>query len=779
MAIIENEIFRFSNDVKSGCFNVNLNGANPISFVNNKLAITGQLSSGEHFDIDLLLRHSVVPTTHLSPDSVSLRFESAESEVGLFWVVDVALSDDGNLLKWRINVGNENPNPISIEKIYVLNPVVENHPNLKFNTSKNIDLRFFSNGWQSWSYTGATASDDRMRRSRLGFLQDPMVLNTGTPVFKKKGEFSSDLFAIVGDQKTGSGFVAGFLSQTHQFGSVTAKLNNYQILHAWANCDHVCLEPGKEISTDWFVIGTCDLHDSSSIDPYLDAVASAHAISKLHEPPVGWCSWYYYYQNISESKIASNIEVIDRIKESTPIKLIQIDDGFEQQVGDWLEFNEKFPNGFTNLVEKIKKKGCIAGVWLAPFIVHPRSRLAKEHQEWLLRRRDGKCTRAGFVWNSLGYALDLTVPAALEYVRLVIKTAVEEWGFQYLKLDFLYAAALDCEYADNTKTRAQVLRAGMLAVREAAGDDVTLLGCGAPLGSMLGIVDIMRIGADVGGHWKPDFFNLGFLFNREPHMPSAENSIHNIITRAWSHNKWWVNDPDCLLVREVSGLTLDEVQTLASVITMTGGSVLLSDDMQQLAADRLRIAQAIIPPINQRARVMDWMNPGTPVRMRLDLNGVVGEWNLISYSNWQDVTVTVSLSAEDYGIENADYFVNSFWKEKSWYAENGQPLFEGNVSPHQTILLAIRKKKLNPQFIASSLHVSQGLEIKQFEQKKKTLNILFGHNKRLNGYVELELENDPKTVKLDGQETRWKTTDLGTYRFFFHDCPPGSLVISY
>jgi len=162
----------------------------------------------------------------------------------------------------------------------------------------------------------------------------------------------------------------------------------------------------------------------------------------------------------------------------------------------------------------------------------------------------------------------------------VVDTAVHDWEFPYLKLNFLYAAALQGKYCDDTKTRAQVLRTGMEAIRNAAGKETTLLGCGAPLGSMLGLVDIMRIGADVSGHWTPTYFNIRFPFRKEPHMPSAENSVHNIINRSFLHKRWWVNDPDCLLVREESSLTLEEVQTLATVIALTGGSILLSDNME-------------------------------------------------------------------------------------------------------------------------------------------------------------------------------------------------------
>ena len=93
----------------------------------------------------------------------------------------------------------------------------------------------------------------------------------------------------------------------------------------------------------------------------------------------------------------------------------------------------------------------------------------------MLRKKNGRLANAGFVWDVLDTALDLTVPEALEYACSVVRTASKEWGYPYLKLDFLYAAALKGCYHDPTVTRAQVLRRGMEAIREAVGQDVTIV----------------------------------------------------------------------------------------------------------------------------------------------------------------------------------------------------------------------------------------------------------------------------------------------------------------
>ena len=689
MALLDSDQYRFVADNADGSFHLILGEQHALRLARNTITVSGRKHNGAKFDRRLRLTHSDRPATHLAPESIYLNFTGEEPGLALGWEVRVMLAPDRQHIRWKVTLENHGDHPLFLDAIHLLRPLGGGGENVFFEQDEEVDPRFFANGWQSWSYTAAYSRNERMRSSNLAFLQEPMVLNPGTPKFRKKGKFSSDMFAALADARSGQGIVFGFLSQREQFGVVTADMRRGLSLRAWAGCDHVRLDPAASLTTDWFAVALIDAHAPDPLDIYLDAAAAENKVADLPQPPVGWCSWYHYYQDISEEKITANLDQVRRIRESTPLDLFQIDDGFQAQVGDWLTFNEKFPRGVRPLADAITQAGMTPGIWLAPFIVHPRSQLAKQHPDWLLRTANGRPARAGFVWNALGLALDLTVPAALDYARTVIRTAVHEWGFTYLKLDFLYAAALKGQYRDRTKTRAQVLRMGLQALREAAGEGVHILGCGAPLGSVLGLVDFMRVGADVSGHWTPDYFNLGFLFTREPHMPSARNAIQNTITRAMLHNKWWVNDPDCLLVREDTGLTLHEVRSLAAVIYMTGGSILVSDDMQQLSPERLQILQALIPPLNQRARVLDWLAPGLPSRMRVDLHGESGEYYLLSYSNWDEQPRDICLALQDFALEPCACTVKDFWQGNSWHIEGGDPLIEATLAAHQTILLQV------------------------------------------------------------------------------------------
>ena len=97
---------------------------------------------------------------------------------------------------------------------------------------------------------------------------------------------------------------------------------------------------------------------------------------------------------------------------------------------------------------------------------------------------------------------------------------------------------------------------------------------------------------------------------------------------------------------------------------------LLVAPQQQLSPERLQILQALIPPQNQRARVLDWLAPGLPSKMRVDLQDESGAHYLLSYSNWDDHPRTLRLSLQDFALEPDACTVTDFWQGNSWHIES-------------------------------------------------------------------------------------------------------------
>src|SRR5262249_46164871 len=127
----------------------------------------------------------------------------------------------------------------------------------------------------------------------------------------------------------------------------------------------------------------------------------------------------------------------------------------------------------------------------------------RAHPDWIARQADVDAPLPGGIndiWGGIVHALDTTNPEVLDHLEGVARELVE-MGFTYLKLDFTYAPSFDGVWSDPTRTPAERVRAGYDAIRRGAGDDTFILGCGAPLGPCVGVVDGMRIGPDVAPSW--------------------------------------------------------------------------------------------------------------------------------------------------------------------------------------------------------------------------------------------------------------------------------------
>jgi alpha-galactosidase len=680
-----------------------------------------------------------------------------------------ALSEEYPVFLWKATIENQSSSPVIIDKIELINlGYLKEDPQSLFNPgtdSLKSVYAFHSNGWQSWSFSGTFAENQKQKHTRLKFFQDVLVQNAGTPAYRKLGIFSSDFFGVLADRNGRTASLFGFLSQKQQFGTVETELNGQPKLRMWANGDQTRLDPGHNIETDWAIYYPYYFDQPDPLKIYYEAVEREHQISLPDKMPAGWCSWYHFYQNIDEKVIAENLKSIQQFKTELPLELVQIDDGFQKEVGDWLDFRKGFPNGVAPLSEEIKSAGLTPGLWLAPFILHPNSDYAMMNPDKILRNKHNHPVNAGFIWNVFTQALDLSNPDALEYALEVVDTAANKWGFPYLKLDFLYAGALPGKRFDQTRTRAQILRAAMQAVRERVGKNTFILACGAPLGSVLGLVEANRIGPDVSGDWTPKYFGTTFFFEKERSMPSARNSIQNILTRAEMHDRWWINDPDCLLVRSTTNLKLAEVQTLASVIAITGGSLLISDDLPTLEPERRRIAEVLLPVIGKRAFVMDWLDTTTPHNLRLDLKNSTGEWQLLARFNWKENVREVFVSFPDFCLPKLDYWAYSFWNQKIYRVKAGDPIQIPSIQPHGVAMLALRPIVDQPQYLGSDIHISMGLEIEDWKVIDNNLQCKFNLPRKVDGQVFIFLPKQPAVANLNHNPTTWKEVQENIFQF--------------
>lgn len=489
----------------------------------------------------------------------------------------------------------------------------------------------FRNGYQSWSGTrscrvGEADRDPPWDLLRIG-TNDLRHRSPGRP-----GAFRSDLFTVIKNLRSGEALCLGFLDARHAFSAVEIDASGAALRRIAAICDFdgVELSPGAALSTEPLWIA-CGFDELELLERYAAALGAALHARVPAKQPAGWCSWYYYFTRVSEAAVLENLGRLRALRERVPCDYVQVDDGYQTAIGDWLQHNEKFPHGMRWLAERIREAGFDAGIWIAPFIARKSSNLFRQHPDWFARTPAGKPLRALWnpVWGLLGYshALDTTHPAVLEWLRSLARTLVHDWGYRLLKLDFLFAAALPGVRYDRTATRAAALRRGLEAIREGAGEGAFLLGCGCPLGPAVGVVDAMRIGPDVAPFWSLWFTRRVM---RDLHGVATKHAIRNTLVRSFLHRRLWLNDPDCLMVRSTkTRLNADEVHSLAAAIALTDGMFVVSDRMDQLPPDRLQLLELARALTGGRARVVDLFERDMPelVLSEREEDSLIGAFN--------------------------------------------------------------------------------------------------------------------------------------------------------
>lgn len=307
-------------------------------------------------------------------------------------------------------------------------------------------------------------------------------------------------------------------------------------------------------------------------------------------PLVGFSSWYRYYQDISEDRLASDLAAVRDLLASSELgsctPVFQIDDGYAQ-IGDWLEVNEeRFPAGMAAFAARIAEAGLLPGLWMAPFVCETESRIFVEHPDWLLYDEQGKPVCAGSNWSGY-YPLDTRNPEVREHVRTALWTATHEWGYRLLKLDFLFAA---CMVPHDGLNRGELMSDALDLLRSSVDEGVAFDLCGVPLSAALGRAEYCRIGPDVGLDW--DDVPWMRLLHRE--RVSTKNSLGNTRGRAHLDGRAFRNDPDVFFLRRDVKLTKRQRSRLMGADAALGGMFLTSDDVSEWDANqRLAFSRAL------------------------------------------------------------------------------------------------------------------------------------------------------------------------------------------
>ena len=687
----------------------------------------------------------------VNPDGIELTYHIKAYEQRPFLLLQLSLS-------------NLSPEPIYVVECCLFQSTPSTGGWVQINAPAS-GLGIFKVGWHGWDYTGLRTPSDRNTNSWVDRLTSLSYSNPTTPKLHARGEFWSEGWAVlVGDD---AAVVTGFISTAHQFGQVYACIHpGEEALSLVAQMDGIRLDPGEIRASEWGYLQFVPLPNPEPEAEYVEAVArQMHARVPASPPPPMWTHWYHFYHDITEQLFLQNLEVLADMRQVVPYQVVELDDGYQSAWGDWTSTNSKFPRGLHWLAEEITSKNLTPGVWLAPFVVQRKSQIATDHPDWLVKDQHRKPANAGLVYNMFIQALDLTHPAVIEHLIKLMDTLTHQWGFGMLKVDFINAAALPGRRNNPKLTRAEALRLGLETIRQGAGEETFLLTSGCPFGPAIGVLDGMRIGPDTAPSWEPYFHWLPWaspLIKKNHSMPSLRNALRNTLNLSSLHQRWWWNDPDCLLVRDTDirlkgtpdsfRLTEPEVQSAVTLVGLSGGMLVSSDDMTELKPERLNWVSLLVPNLGLRGLPLDKLEHEMPSLYRVNLHGAEQEWQSVALFNWTEHLADCLLRFNVLGYKPGTALnVFDFWTKKYQRTKDPEMVFAG-VPPHGCKLLRVCEVGSTPQLVGDTLHISQGAEISTlFLGQGKMVIETVDMNRRVEGELWLSLPKAPKMATCNGE----------------------------
>lgn len=144
-------------------------------------------------------------------------------------------------------------------------------------------------------------------------------------------------------------------------------------------------------------------------------------------------SWEAFCFDVDEEKCLS----LAKKAADLGIELFVLDDGWfknrvcdKNALGDWVEDENKFPNGIEHLVKEINKMGMQVGIWFEPEMVSPNSDLYRKHSDWIIRSQNYEP-----ILSRCQYVLDLSNPEVCDYVIESLSKVLSKTNVTYVKWD--------------------------------------------------------------------------------------------------------------------------------------------------------------------------------------------------------------------------------------------------------------------------------------------------------------------------------------------------------
>ena len=155
-------------------------------------------------------------------------------------------------------------------------------------------------------------------------------------------------------------------------------------------------------------------------------------LSELKEKPTFvYNTWHPFGKKINEKLIME----LAKAAADAGMKEFVIDDGWQDNYGDWGIDSKKFPNGLKPVFDYIKSLGMKPGLWVSVGSASPESKVYSQHPEWFVKDKNGDFANIHAEFDN-GVRSACYSTGWKDYIRDILLRLALEHGLEYLKLDF-------------------------------------------------------------------------------------------------------------------------------------------------------------------------------------------------------------------------------------------------------------------------------------------------------------------------------------------------------
>ena len=417
-------------------------------------------------------------------------------------------------------------------------------------------------------------------------------------------------------------------------------------------------------------------------------------------PPSGWCSWYYYYREVTPAEVLTNARWISENLLDYGARYVQIDDGWQARgdsVGgwrDWTGLDEDFqPIGMKAVADSIRALGLEAGIWIAP---HGQSNEAPARASGAFLWKDDGTSRPSWVGR---YLVDPTSPSMEGYLTELFDTLVS-WDFTYFKIDGQTVVLREYERGlgemagpvpegEPGQVAAELYRRTLDPIRQAIGPESYLLSSWGTAVPGVGVFNGARTGGDV-------------VLGRRGFLTGVS------ATQRWGflHNIAWYSDPDVLLLRPP--MTDGLARSWATMVGLTGQSLMANDRLPDLPASRVAMLKRVFPATD--IRPLDLYRPENTRKSVVDLkvSHLGRSYDVVGVFNFgEEAQNGRHVSWSELGLDpDRAYHVFDFWSGVYLGPWKGGVFVD--VPPSDVRVLTLVPALDRPTLVSTDRHLTQG-----------------------------------------------------------------------